>query len=111
MAVVECIRCHQTREENPGPPYGGKIGEQLKGKVCGVCAKEWSEMSIKIINEYRLNLREPAAREFLAAQMKIFFNLQPAPKEGGIKITDSPSQSGDHAGHDHTGHDHTGHNH
>lgn len=106
MADVECIRCHQTREGNPGAPYGGKVGEQLKGKVCNVCAKEWSEMSVKIINEYRLNLREAPAREFLATQMKIFFNLQPAPAGGGIKITDSAPPGPDPAGHDHTGHNH-----
>ena len=91
MPEVECVRCHQKRGAIEGTPYGGKIGEELKAKVCNVCWKEWFEgMSIKIINEYRLNLREPAAREFLSTQMKIFFNMQPPPKEGEIKITDIP---------------------
>lgn len=90
MAEVECIRCHQKREAIQGVPYGGKIGEELKAKVCDVCWKEWYETSIKIINEYRLNLREPSAREFLATQMKIFFNMQPRPAEGGISIANIP---------------------
>lgn len=91
MAEVECVRCHQTGEAIDVAPYGGKIGEELKAKVCNVCWKEWlTGMSIKIINEYRLNLGEPAARQFLSTQMKIFFGLQPPPSEGGIKITDAP---------------------
>ncbi len=81
MAEVKCMRCLQTREEIEGTPYGGKVGEELKAKVCDVCWKEWYENSIKIINEYRLNLREQTARDFLATQMKIFFKMQPAPVE------------------------------
>jgi len=76
---VTCIRCHQTREAIEGASYGGKIGEEIKGKVCNICWKEWYEQSIKIINEYRLNLREASAREFLSTQMKIFLGLLPAP--------------------------------
>jgi len=80
MAKLRCIRCQQTREEIEGKPYGGKIGEELKAKVCDICWKEWYEKSIKIINEYRLNLREQTARDFPATQMKIFFKMQPAPE-------------------------------
>ena len=94
MAEVECVRCHQKRQAIEGTPYGGKIGEELKAKVCDVCWQEWlKEMSIKIINEYRLNLGEASARQFLSTQMKIFFGLQPPPPEGGIKITDIPPKA------------------
>ncbi|MBI3805856.1 MAG: Fe(2+)-trafficking protein [Nitrospirae bacterium] len=91
MADVTCIRCGQTRGEIEGMPYGGKVGEELKAKVCNVCWKEWYDMSVKIINEYRLNLREPAAREFLATQMRIFFKMQEPPKENGIRIGEPPT--------------------
>ncbi|MFQ5597261.1 MAG: Fe(2+)-trafficking protein [Nitrospiria bacterium] len=81
MAEVDCIRCGQIREEIEGIPYGGKIGETLQQKICDVCWKEWYEQSIKLINEYRISLREPKGREFLAAQMKVFLKLEPPPED------------------------------
>lgn len=95
MADVTCIRCGQTRAEIEGMPYGGKVGVELKAKVCNVCWKEWYDMSVKIINEYRLNLREPTAREFLATQMRIFFKMQSPPPGDGIQINDTPDKASD----------------
>ncbi len=79
MTQVNCIRCHETREAIEGTSYGGKVGEMLKAEVCNVCWKEWYEQSVKLINEHRLNLREPAARDFLSTQMKIFLGKLPPP--------------------------------
>lgn len=81
MAEVDCMRCGQRREAIEGVPYGGKIGETLKEKVCNQCWKEWYEHSIKLINEYRISLREPTGREFLATQMKIFFKMEAPPQD------------------------------
>ncbi|MFY9269233.1 MAG: Fe(2+)-trafficking protein [Candidatus Manganitrophaceae bacterium] len=86
MADVTCVRCGLTRAEIEGTPYGGKVGENLKAKVCNVCWKEWYDLSVKIINEHRLNLREPAAREFLATQMRVFFKMEEPSPEPGIQI-------------------------
>ncbi len=86
MADVTCVRCGFTRAEIEGTPYGGKVGENLKAKVCNVCWKEWYDLSVKIINEYRLNLREPKAREFLATQMRVFFKMEEPSPEPGIQI-------------------------
>ncbi len=90
MAEIKCIRCNQTREEIEDIPHGGSLGKTLKEKICNVCWEEWYEQSIKIINEYRLSLREQKSREFLATQMKIFLKLAPPPAEGGIQVADSP---------------------
>ncbi len=90
MADVTCIRCGQTREEIEGTPYGGKIGQTLKEKVCNVCWKEWYEQSIKIINEYRVTLRDQKGRDFLATQMKIFFKLEAPSGETAVQIEDTP---------------------
>jgi Fe-S cluster biosynthesis and repair protein YggX len=71
--------------------YGGKIGAELKEKVCNVCWTEWYGQSVKIINEYRLNLREAADRETLSTQMKIFFRMLPAPGIGLSTGTPPPN--------------------
>jgi len=84
MADIHCIRCGQTRAEIEGIPYGGKIGQELKEKVCNICWKLWYEESIKIINETKISLGDKSGRDFLSKQMKIFFKME-APPEGGYK--------------------------
>lgn len=90
MSEILCVRCGLKREEIDELPYGGKIGKELQEKVCNTCWKEWYEQSIKLINEYRLSLREAKSREFLATQMKIFLKLMPPPKEGMAPINEIP---------------------
>jgi Fe-S cluster biosynthesis and repair protein YggX len=90
MAEVDCIRCHQRREEIQKMAYGGAIGAALQEKVCNVCWQAWYEQSVKIINEYRLNLREADARTFLSTQMKIFFGMLPPPSEGTLPPLGTP---------------------
>lgn len=75
MAEVDCIRCEKRGEAIEGIPYGGKVGVLIKEKVCDACWKEWYAHSIKLINEYRISLRNAEGREFLASQMKIFFKM------------------------------------
>ncbi len=84
MADVDCIRCLKTGGVIEQMSYGGKIGAALKEKVCNACWIEWYAQSIKVINEYRLNLREASDREVLSTQMKIFFRMLPAPQLDGV---------------------------
>jgi len=78
MAEVDCIRCKQRGPEIERVTYGGAIGAQLQATVCNRCWVAWYDQSIKIINEYRLNLRDAPARAFLSEQMKIFLGMIPA---------------------------------
>ena len=80
MAEVDCIRCKKRGPEIERVTYGGEIGAQLQATVCNGCWVAWYEQSIKIINEYRLNLRDAPARAFLSTQMKIFLGMIPAPE-------------------------------
>ncbi len=76
MDQVTCVRCGKTREKIQGPVQGGRLGEELKAKICDVCWKEWFEgMMIKYINEYRLNLGDPESRKVLTKAMREFLNL------------------------------------
>lgn len=92
MVEINCTRCGQTREEIEGTPYGGNIGLTLKEKICNICWKEWYEQSIKIINEYRVSLRDQKGRDFLASQMKIFLKLEAPTGETAVHIEDTPPQ-------------------
>ena len=95
MPEVTCVRCGQRREAIQGVPYGGKIGAELKAKICDPCWKEWYAQSIKIINEYHLSLRDAKSRDFLATQMKIFLKLAPPPEgHQTIQLDDVPPSAG-----------------
>ena len=80
MAEVDCIRCKQRGSEIERVTYGGAIGAELKATICNNCWVAWYDQSVKIINEYRLNLRDAPARAFLSEQMKIFLGMIPAPE-------------------------------
>ena len=78
--MIHCIRCEKDGEDIRKMPHGGALGVMLTEKICGQCWEEWNKESVRIINEHRLNLSDPAARGFLSTQMKIFLKLAaPAP--------------------------------
>ena len=86
MNEVDFIRCHQNGGAIEGPFPAGKLWDTVRSKICNLCWKEWQAQSVKIINEYRLNLREPSAREVLSTQMKIFFNMAPPSPSGTTAV-------------------------
>jgi Fe-S cluster biosynthesis and repair protein YggX len=73
MATVHCARCGRT--EAPAltrQPYPGKLGVEIREKICADCWAEWTKMEVMIINELRLNFMEPAAQETLGRHMREF---------------------------------------
>jgi Fe-S cluster biosynthesis and repair protein YggX len=76
MAEIQCKKCGKQGEPSQNVAYGGKLGEEIKASICNNCWNEWMAQSIKIINELRLNLKDPYSREMLAKSMKDFLNLQ-----------------------------------
>ncbi|MBN1441704.1 MAG: Fe(2+)-trafficking protein [Planctomycetes bacterium] len=72
---IRCRRCLRTREGLESPPLRGDIGRSIQSAVCADCWSEWIAMSVKIINEYRLNLAAPKAREIYDDHMKEFLGL------------------------------------
>ncbi len=75
MAEVKCVHCLQTREGITGYAYGGTLEAEIKSKICNECWKEWKAMSIKVINEYRLDLNDPNANKTLMENMRGFLNM------------------------------------
>jgi Fe-S cluster biosynthesis and repair protein YggX len=78
MGHVQCVRCGQLADEIAVPVWGGKIGEEVKARICGACWAAWTDQQTKVINEYRLNLREATSREMLTGEMRKFLSLPAA---------------------------------
>jgi Fe-S cluster biosynthesis and repair protein YggX len=72
-----CIRCGRPGEAPPPHrvPFPTDAKQKVVSSVCASCWKEWEEMEVKVINEYRLNFLEPQHREMLQRACLEFLKL------------------------------------
>jgi len=69
------IYCQKLQKEAEGldfPPYPGELGKKIYLAISKEAWQQWLARQTMFINEYRLNMLEPKAREFLAAEMEKF---------------------------------------
>ena len=73
-----CVRCSQKGEAPPANriPFPAEVKEKVRSSICASCWKEWEDMEIKVINEYRLNFMDPDHRDMLQRTCLEFLNLQ-----------------------------------
>jgi Fe-S cluster biosynthesis and repair protein YggX len=74
---VQCARCGKAGPKITVPAYGGKLGDEIKAKICEPCWKLWMDESVKIINELRLNMANAEDRKKLTDAMRQFLKLPP----------------------------------
>ena len=72
---VTCNRCGKQASPPTDVPYGGKLGEEIRGQVCAACWDEWLKMEVMVINELRLNFIDPKSRDVLVKQLREFLQL------------------------------------
>ncbi len=66
------------------PPFPGPLGEKIYAQVSKQAWKMWLDHQTMLINEYRLNLLDPKAREFLQTEMKHYFFGEGSEKPAGF---------------------------
>ena len=67
-------------------PYPGELGQRIYDKVSKEAWQQWLAHQTMLINEYRLVLFEPKARQFLAGEMeKFLFGGGAKPPEGYVE--------------------------
>ena len=76
MAEVRCSRCGSTAEGLNRAPLPGRSGELVLMQTCEACWEDWKGTQVKLINEFRLNVAEPAQFERLMTEMASFLNLK-----------------------------------
>jgi Fe-S cluster biosynthesis and repair protein YggX len=64
---LTCVRCQKPGEPPPvhRVPFPSAVKEKVLASTCASCWKEWEEMEVKVINEYRLNFLDPEHRAML----------------------------------------------
>lgn len=73
--MTRLIYCHKLGREAEGldePPYPGTAGEKIYNEISKQAWGSWLSHQTMLINEYRLNLLDPKARQFLEQEMLRF---------------------------------------
>ena len=86
MADLTCTRCENTGAAIEGRiPFVGELKDRVQAEVCDSCFRQWLELQIRLINEYRLHMGESEHREFLFRCARQFFKFEPVPDEAAPK--------------------------
>jgi len=74
------VFCSKFQKELPGlekPPFKGEMGTVIYERVSLEAWNQWStDIQIKVLNEYRLNMADPKDYQVLVDQMKRFLGLE-----------------------------------
>jgi Fe-S cluster biosynthesis and repair protein YggX len=81
--TVQCVVLGREAEGLDRPPYPGELGQRIFEQVSKQAWQQWLGHQTMLINEYRLVVIEPEAREFLRKQMEQFFFGSGAEKPEG----------------------------
>ncbi len=70
------VKCAKLGKELPGldwQPYPGDLGKRIYEEISEQGFKMWLEQAKLIINEYRMNLADPASQKMLLEQCEKYF--------------------------------------
>lgn len=88
--IIYCCKLKQDAEGLDKQPFPGALGELIFNQVSKKGWSMWLAHQTMLINEYRLNLSDPKAREFLREEMNKFFFGTGSEKPAGY--TDSTQE-------------------
>lgn len=71
--MVQCVYLKTEAEGLGFSPYPGELGKRIYQNVSKEAFDIWKQRQTMLVNEHRLNLADPGAREYLARQMEQFF--------------------------------------
>jgi len=69
---IFCQKLQQEAEAFDTPPLPGALGKKIMANISKPAWSQWLAHQTMLINEYRLNLGDPKAREFLRQEMDNF---------------------------------------
>lgn len=71
-----CRRCGKPNAPLATPPLRSELGRKIHESICQTCWREWMAMSIKVINEYRLNLLSPQGNQVYETHLQEFLGIE-----------------------------------
>ena len=82
--ILFCTKLQQHLPALKSAPYPGEIGIRISKEISAEAWAMWLAHQTTLINEYRLNLMDASAREFLRAEMEKFLFIGGAEKPAGF---------------------------
>ena len=73
--MTKLIHCKKLNEKKPSldqAPFPGELGEKIYNEISADAWQLWLDRQVMLINEYRLNTRDPKSRAFLEEAMTKF---------------------------------------
>ncbi|KTC68078.1 protein that protects iron-sulfur proteins against oxidative damage [Legionella birminghamensis] len=80
---VYCLKLKKEAEGLDRKPFPGTLGEKIFNNICKQAWNMWLAHQTMLINEYRLSLIDPKAREFLTHEMDKFLFGEGSEKPAG----------------------------
>ena len=71
--TVNCVKLNCEAKGLGKAPFPGKLGQRIFDNISQQAWDMWLNHQTMLINEYRLSMIEPKAREFLKEEMEKFF--------------------------------------
>ena len=68
--MVHCVKLGRVADGLDFPPLPGEVGQRIFDNVSKQAWQEWLAHQTMLINENRLNIRDPEARRFLSTEME-----------------------------------------
>ncbi len=81
--VVYCQKLKKDLEGLSRQPYPGELGAKIYDQISKQAWQQWLSHQTMLINEYRLSLIEPKARQFLEKEMESFLFGEGSDKPSG----------------------------
>ena len=70
--MVNCLKLKKQAEGLDRAPYPGELGQKILQNISKEAWQLWMKHQTMLINENRLSVIDPKAREFLEQQMQKF---------------------------------------
>jgi len=70
--MIFCQKLHKEAQALDTPPYPGEIGQKILENISREAWQLWLAHQTMLINENRLNMLDPKARQFLLEEMQKF---------------------------------------
>ncbi|KTD21576.1 oxidative damage protection protein [Legionella londiniensis] len=81
--TVFCAKLQREAEGMEKAPFPGELGEKIYQNISKQAWKMWLDHQTMLINEYRLSLLDPKARQFLQEEMQKYFFGEGSNKPAG----------------------------
>lgn len=83
--TIYCVKLQKNAEGLETPPYPGSLGQRIYEQISKEAWQLWLNHQTMLINEYRLNMLDVQARQFLAKEMEKFLFGEGSDKPSGYK--------------------------